>query len=383
MDLSKPFKDLSVLEASIVRAVLGEDIRSAPLTRHSADSSNLSSSPVNGREMALAVQAVSSVLAESDVDDGAVACTVATPLTSSLLASPPTSTSTSTLALTYSSCLSLSIDPTIAPTNIASTHNTLPVRAVSHTHRSTSTSSLPPTERNSSNQKQREHDDMIEIEEKQYLKAKAIFDFITPSACLAFHGRGMKRKEYDYNNDYYDDNGSDNNDSDSCLALDGMTGTRTIGRDGNSAGNSESVEDTVTSSKSSSSHTTSLSSNFKSDVMSNDCNKYNRKDSKNNNDYNNDNDNNISSCNIKKRKKKKKKKNNNICTIPSIDNTSEVGIGVGLEMGAGEGAVVGVGMRRGEGGVGVGVGIGAESLESESLWSMLGFSSFKSTYKNI
>jgi hypothetical protein len=206
---------------------------------------------------------------------------------------------------------------------------------------------------------------MIEIEEKQYLKAKAIFDFITPSACLAFLERGMKRKKYDYDNDYSDDNHNDgdygdNGDDDSSLVLEGIAGTGTI--EGDNVGNSESVEDTVTSSESSSSH-------------NNDCNSYNRNNSKNGNYYNNAH---IMNTSNNKSKKKKKKKNNNNSTISSSDNNrSKVGIGLrGEDEGVG-----GIGIEA-RGGVGVGAGAGVESLESESLRSLLGFSSFKSSYKN-
>lgn len=376
MNLSKPFKDLSVLETSIVRAVLGEDIRYTPSIQHSAVSCDLSSSPVNVREGTLAVQAGSTVLAVSDADDGAVACTVATPLPSSLLPSNPTSTLTSAPVITSSLGPSLSADPAITDTNIAPTHNMLPVHAVSHTHCSTLTSLLPLTERNSSNEKQREHDSMIEIEEKQYMKAKAIFDFITPSASLAFYERGMKRKQYDYNNDYnndyYDDNcnDGDNGDDDSSSALDRIAGTGTIERDRDNVGNSESVEDAVTSSESSSSN-------------NNDCNSYNRDISKNSNNNNNAHSIN-NSVNNKKSKKKKKKKNKNCSTISSIDdNKSEIGIGLSKETReeedeGGGGGGIGIGDQGG----GVGAGVGVESLESESLRSLLGFSSFKSSYKN-
>jgi hypothetical protein len=206
---------------------------------------------------------------------------------------------------------------------------------------------------------------MIEIEEKQYMKAKAIFDFITPSACLAFHERGMKRKQCDYNNDYYDDNyyDGDNGDGDSSLALDGIAGTGTIERDRDDVGNSERVEDAATSSESSSSH-------------NNDSNSSNRNNSKNGNNHDNDNSSNRS---VNKKKKKKKKKNVNNSTISSIDNNKSKGVGLAIgareERGGEE-----IGGDEGVGGiVGVGVGVG---MESESLRSLLGFSSFKSSYKS-
>ena len=168
---------------------------------------------------------------------------------------------------------------------------------------------------------------MIEVDEEDlYQRAKVIFDFLTPSACLQFHERRMKRK-YQYH-DYDNDNGGERSNY-KCFAFEekadtGLadTGTGIIEGAGDSDGGE--LEKHVGKSKKSSnlqsvqSHiaSTSLLLSSKSHVTDNCC------DSGNichrNNEHDNDNDDNS--------------KNDKEGILPPTScYRSNVGVGVGVD----------------------------------------------------
>ena len=460
MDLSKPFRDLSVLEASIVRAVLGVDICcTQPLgsalsntdqgaeTRktdsyHSAEddhgdgdghghghdggggnnggavwrNDNIEISRdrhtpiecvVDGPYSVdsnhcdvIEVTALTYVMPHADAkaNDDDIASSIPSPPSpspTSRLVLPLIPTSMFTLPSSSSSSPSSHPKPktdlSIVTIESNKNHNVLPLSDINRTPCSTSTQQSPvpfidcsgktnlsyQQKQRNEKKKKKKHEqrkiekekgnsNRIEVDEDDlYQRAKAIFDFLTPNACLKFHERRMKRKyqHHDYDNEYDYNNGAGRSSckyfvldekADTGLA---NTGTGIIEGAGDSDGGEleEHVGQSIESSPlQSQSHIAStsllLNSTTKSHVTDNYCISGNIYHRNNRDDNDNDYDDNS--------------KNDREGVLPPIScYRSNVGVGVGVDA---------QDKNKHE----------HEHECGDDLRSLLGFSSFKSSYKN-
>ena len=468
MDLSKPFRDLSVLEASIVRAVLGVDIcctqpiESAPSNTdqgaetglrkadqgaetgfrkidsyHSADDGHSDgdghdgggniggvvwrydnieisrdtpiecnadgpySANSNHHRDVMKEIALTSVMPHVDAkayDDGIISSIFSPPSPSSspslspspsltsLLVLPPISMYKLTLPSSSSSSSSSSHPEPITDLSIITiesnkNHNVLPLSDITRIPYSTSTQQSPvpfiecSSKTNSSyqqkqcNKKKKKHkqkrienvnSNKIEVNEDDlYQRAKVIFEFLTPHACLQFHERRMKRKyQYHDNDNDYDSGGKRSNNK--CFTLDekddtGLadTGTGIIEGTGDSEGGEleEHVRQSLDLSPLQSDiASTSLLLNSKSHVTDNYCISGYICHRNNEDDNDNDNDNNS--------------KNDREVILPPVSYfRSNAGVGVGVDAQHN---------NKHE----------HEHEYGDDLRTLLGFSSFKSSYKN-